>query len=672
LVAISAQMSLKLMRAAALLDTDPAAALRAAGQILQEHPADAAASLLLGTAARRGGNAAAALEVLISLAQSQPESAVIQLELARAYAGVGDRARAVENLRKAVAVEPNLAEAWRELSTLLAKLGDLRGADIAYGRYSALAPTDPWLLEPAGAIAENRLDAAEQLLRRHLQKSPDDAHAMRMLADVVGRRERYSEAERLLLRCLQLVPGYSEARYDLAHSLLTQQRPTLVAPLVERLLSADPDHAAYLRLRAAYLSFIGQHPQALDIYEAQLATNADRAATWIQYGHELKAIGRQRDSVAAYRKATALAPTGGAAYWSLANLKTFRFESADVDAIRAALQSDTTRFEDRVNLEFALARALEDESRFAESFEHYAAGNDLRATATPYDSAASTTHVARTKSLLTREFFAARAGWGSFADAPIFIVGLPRSGSTLLEQILASHPQVEGTRELADIATLTRQLGQSNGERDPEAYLQALSKLNATDVAHLAERYLEETSIYRRSGRDRFTDKMPNNFLHIGLIHLMFPRAPIIDARRHPLACGFSCFKQNFASGQLFTYDLEKLGRFYRDYVELMAHYDAVLPPGRIHRVYYERVVADLDGEARSLLSYCSLPFYPACLQFYQNRRSVQTASSEQVRQPIFSEAVDHWRNYEPWLGPLKEALGNVAEQYPAAGPVAS
>jgi hypothetical protein len=379
----------------------------------------------------------------------------------------------------------------------------------------------------------------------------------------------------------------------------------------------------------------------------------------------LKAVGRKSDSIAAYRQAVALAPTSGAAYWSLANLKTFRFEPAELGALRANLQREDLPFEDRVNLEFALGRALEDHQQFAESFEHYAAGNSLRATAAPFDSARTTAHVARTKALLTREFFAARTGWGSFADAPIFIVSLPRSGSTLLEQILASHSQVEGTRELADITTIARQLGRSNDNADISMYLQALAKLSATDVAHLAEAYLEETSIYRRSGRERFTDKMPNNFLHIGLIHLMFPRAPIIDARRHPLACGFSCFKQNFASGQLFTYDLEKLGGFYRDYVELMEHYDAVLP-GRIHRVYYERVVADLDGEARRLLSYCSLPFEAACLQFYQNSRSVRTASSEQVRQPIFSEAVDHWRNYEPWLGPLKEALGDVIGRYPA------
>jgi tetratricopeptide (TPR) repeat protein len=652
-------MSLKLMRASALLDENPAAALEAAAQILHEDPSNAAARLLLGTAARRSGDAVAALEVLRQLAQAQPDSSVIQLELARAYDATGDRAGAVETLRKAVELQMDLAEAWRELSMHLAKLGDVRGCDVAHNRYSALAPPDPWLLEPAGKLAENRLDVAEQQLRSRLQEFPDDAHAMRLLAEVVERRERHDEAEKLLRRCLELVPGYSQARYDLAYSLLKQQRPTLVPALIDRLLDADPDNSAYLRLNASYLSFIGQHPRALAIYESQLQTQPKRAATWVQYGHELKAIGRRADSVNAYRQAISLAPKSGAAYWSLANLKTFRFEPAEIEAIRTGLHSENLPFEDRVNLEFALGRALEDQGQFAESFAHYAAGNALRAAAGPFDSEANSRHVARSRELLSREFFAARAGWGSQADAPIFIVGLPRSGSTLLEQILASHSQVEGTRELADIATLTRQLNRSGNELDRAAYLQTLGQLSAADVTRLAAAYLEATNIYRRSGRDRFTDKMPNNFLHIGLIHLMFPRAPIIDARRHPLACGCSCFKQNFASGQWFTNDLQKLGRFYREYVELMDHYDAALP-GRIHRVCYERVVADLEGEARRLLDYCSLPFEPACLRFHENRRSVQTASSEQVRRPIFSEGVDHWNNYEPWLGPLKDALGDL------------
>jgi hypothetical protein len=278
----------------------------------------------------------------------------------------------------------------------------------------------------------------------------------------------------------------------------------------------------------------------------------------------------------------------------------------------------------------------------------------------PYDSAKISAQIMRSKKLLTPDFFAQRRGFGSTAIDPIFIVGLPRAGSTLLEQILASHSLVEGTRELADIISIARGLGRKSNEMDDAAFLEALAALNAAEVAALADRYLDATRIYRRTGEPRFVDKMPNNFLYIGLIHLLFPRAAIIDARRHPMGCCFSCFKQHFAWGQRFTNDLADLGRFYRDYVDLMAHFDAVLP-GRVHRVNYEDVVKDLSGEVRGLLEYCGLPFEDRCLRFFENRRSIQTASAEQVRQPIFSEGVDQWRHFEPWLGPLEEALGDLA-----------
>jgi len=330
------------------------------------------------------------------------------------------------------------------------------------------------------------------------------------------------------------------------------------------------------------------------------------------------------------------------------------------------LQREDLKPHDRVDLEFSLGKVLEDERRFAESFEHYAAGNALRRKGVNYDADKISWHVRRSKEIYTPQFFADRVHFGSQAEDPIFVVGLPRAGSTLLEQILASHSRVEGTRELAEMVAIARGLATKNGEADEGRAFEALCSLDAAQVAALADRYLAETRIYRRGGAPRFIDKMPNNFLHIGLIHLMFPRAAIIDARRHPIGGCFSAFKQHFASGQLFTYDQVDLATFYRDYVELMAHYDAVLP-GRIHRVYYERVVADLSREVHRLLEYCGLPFEDQCLRFYETRRGVQTASSEQVRQPIFAESVDQWRHFEPWLGPMKEALGDLVERYPEA-----
>src|ERR1700744_2668844 len=661
-----ADVNLELMTASALLDADPAPAGRAAGEILSHNPGNAAASLLLATAARKLGNPALALEVLEGLARSQPAAAPVRLELARAYREAGRDEDSVAALREALSIEPALAEAWRELSAQLAAAGDARGADEAYERYAATAP-QPWkLVEPSVALAGNRVAAAESMLRRILREAPHDVAAMRMLADALARREAYAEAEKLLHHALGLAPGYSAARYELACLLLKQQKSFGVLPLVERLLQFDPKNALYRDLLASVFSMTGEHARAIEVLEALVAEADAGYAEWLNYGLALKTAGRTQESIAAYRSAMALEPARGEAYWSLANLKTFRFDAAEIHAMRSALLREDLKSEDRINLEFALGKAREDEHRFAESFEHYAAGNALRRKGVNYDAGKVSLHVQRSKEIFTPQFFADRAHFGSQAPDPIFIVGLPRAGSTLLEQILASHPQVEGTRELAEMIAIARGLATKNGEADEGRALEAVCSLDAAQAAALADRYLAETMIYRCRSAPRFIDKLPNNFLHIGLIHLMFPRAAIIDARRHPIGGCFSAFKQHFASGQLFTYDQADLARFYRDYVELMAHYDAVLP-GRILRVHYEQVVADLPGQVHRFLEYCGLPFDEQCLLFHEPRRAVQTASSEQVRQPIFAGGVDQWRRLEPWLGPLKEALGDLAERYPEA-----
>jgi predicted Zn-dependent protease len=655
----NAELDFKLIRASTLLESDPAGAARVAGEILKDRPAHAGASLLLATAARGLGDVAVALQVMQGLANQQPDSPTIQLELARAQRASGNRAAAVAALRRAVELEPNLADGWRELSDELAAAGDSRGADSAYARYAAAKPVAPWLGEAATALAENRPVVAEQLLRRLLKDSPGDVEAMRLLAKAVAHQERYVEAEEFLHECLTLAPGDSAARCDLATLLLEIQKPAQVAALIARLLEFEPGNLEYRKLEAAYLSFIGQHRRALDILKSVVDESPSVTTAWINYGHELRAAGKQRESVEAYRKAIAITPTSGAAYWSLANLKMVRFDAADRYAMQAALGREDLRQGDRVDMEFALAKALEDEANYAEAFEHYASGNALRSAIVPCDPTKTRHLMAQSKKIYTPQFFAERDGWGSEASDPIFIVGLPRSGSTLLEQILASHSRVEGTRELADINAIAGNLGDARRAWDISAYVDSIATLRAKDIKALAERYLSETRIYRVSGQPRFIDKMPNNFMHVGLIHLMFPRASIIDARRHPMGCCFSCFKQHFGRGQLFTYDMEKLGTYYRDYVSLMAHFDSVLP-GRVHRVMYEDVVAHLETTVRKLLYYCKLPFENKCLTFYENNRGVQTASSEQVRRPIFSEGLDQWRHFEPWLGPLKQALGDL------------
>jgi hypothetical protein len=334
--------------------------------------------------------------------------------------------------------------------------------------------------------------------------------------------------------------------------------------------------------------------------------------------------------------------------------------------MRSQLRRPDLTMEDQLHLNFAMGKALEDRREYSVSFEHYALGNHLRRTQLRYRADEMSTHVQRVKSSFTAQFFAERMSHGAAAPDPIFIVGLPRSGSTLLEQILSSHSQVEGTMELPDIAGIARSLSDTGRKSQIPGYATVLKALSADECRELGERYISQTRIQRKTAAPFFIDKMPNNFAHIDLIQLALPRAKIIDARRHPLGCCFSGFKQHFARGQGFTYSLEDIGRYYRDYVELMAFFDAVLP-GRIHRVIYESMIEDTESEVRRLLEYCGLPFEDSCLRFYENERAVRTASSQQVRKPIFREGVDHWRHYEPWLDPLKKSLGPVLEAYPAA-----
>ena len=431
-----------------------------------------------------------------------------------------------------------------------------------------------------------------------------------------------------------------------------------------KLLVLEPHHPGYNNLKAAILVRIGEYQQSIEIYETVLAAYPELPKIWMSYGHALKTKGREPESIAAYRKSVALQPHLGEAYWSLANLKTFRFSAEDLEAMRSAQRSADLSEEDRFHLHFAMGKALEDAHAFAQSFDEYARGNRIRRNGIRYIADELTEHVRRSKALLTREFFEQRRAYGAEAADPIFIVGLPRAGSTLLEQIISSHSQVEGTMELPDIPAIAKKLS-GVSSRSGSKYPEVLAKLSAQECRALGEEYLKRTRIQRKSDAPRFIDKMPNNFTHVALIHLILPNAKIIDARRHPLACCFSGFKQHFARGQHFSYDLTDIGRYYRDYVELMAHFDAVLP-GRIHRIIYESLVADTEREVRALLGYCDLAYEDACLRFYENDRAVRTASSQQVRQPIFRDALEHWRHFDPWLLPLKQALGPVLEAYPA------
>ncbi|MEO7240779.1 MAG: sulfotransferase [Sphingomicrobium sp.] len=513
----------------------------------------------------------------------------------------------------------------------------------------------PRLIEAAAALHDNRLDIAERLLKAYLKDDPFDARAIRMLAELAARIGRLKDAETLLRRAVELAPGFTAARANLALVLGRTGRPAEALELLDAVFEAEPEAAGHLNLKAATLGRLGDFEQAIALYETVLERAPNQPRVWLSYGHMLKTIGRQADGVAAYRRAIAIKPALGEAWWSLANLKTVRFDAADIAAMHAALDSDALEPEDRFHLDFALGKAMHDAKRPGEAFAHYAQGSALRRTHHPYRAADITRTVDRSIAAFTAAVLATPGG--SDARDPIFIVGMPRAGSTLVEQILASHPEVEGTSELPDLPAVARQ---------PKNYPQSAVELGPDERRAAGEEYLRRASVQRRTERPLFVDKLPNNWLFVPFIQWVLPNAKIIDARRHPLGCCLSNFRQHFARGQDFTYDLDDLGRYYADYVRLMAQVDAALP-GRVHRVIYERMVDDTEAEVRALLDYCGLPFDPACLAFHETERAVRTASSEQVRRPIYRDATDEWRAYDAYLGPLKRALGPVIEAYPAA-----
>jgi len=577
-----------------------------------------------------------------------------------------DAAAAEAQAREILKVVPEHPQTLRLLGAALRRQGDTEAAEAAYLRSVKASVGDPELVKAATALCENRLSVAEQTLRAVLKARPTDVAAIRMLAETGARLGRYDDAENLLARCVELAPGFTAARHNYATVLYRQNKAEAAIAEIDRLLAEDSRNPGYRNLKAAALTRIGEYEQAIDLYGSVLKDQPGQAKVWMSYGHALKTVGRQAEAIEAYRRCVALAPRFGEAWWSLANLKTVSFDDADVAAMAGQLRRADLTDEDRFHLEFALGKAREDAGQFEASFGHYERGNALRRQGLDYEAEEISGQVRRARALFTPEFLEARAGQGCPAPDPIFVVGLPRAGSTLVEQILASHSQVEGTQELPDIIAMVRRLGGKAKRSSESRYPEVLAELSADDLRALGEEYLARAQVHRKLGRPFFIDKMPNNWAHTGLIQLILPNAKIVDARRHPLGCGFSGFKQHFARGQGFTYDLADIGRYYADYVELMAHVDAVLP-GRVHRVIYERMVADPEGQTRALLDYCGLPFEDACLKFYENDRAVRTASSEQVRRPIFTDAADHWRNYDPWLGPLKAALGTVLDAYPEA-----
>ena len=638
-------------------------AAAAARRLVEKQPNNAQSLYRLAVCHRYLGERNSACETLDELARIAPDFARLWQERGHLAKIAGDDAAAIAAYREAVRRNDALAASWRNIEAL----GDNRAAAEANSWLRYLASLPPPLLRARGLRNEGRVGQAERLCRNFLKQHPRHIEAMRLLAAIGVGHGIYEDAEFLLESAMAFAPDHRGALVDYINVLHKRQKFRKSLAAAERLLSSDRNSPANHLIYANQAMAAGDFARALDIYDDVLAANphsplARDENVWLTRGHALKTAGRVRDAVAAYRQAARLRPEFGDAWWSLANLKTYRFHAAERDRLATLVDTPGIAVADRVHLLFALGKALEDEANHADSFARYAEGNAARRRQLGYDARRMTERLDLQRQVCQRPFFRARAGGGCDAPDPIFVVGLPRAGSTLLEQILASHSAVDGTLELHHIGAYAAKLdGRRNKDETPR-YPGALASLTAADRRALGERYLDETRIHRR-GAPRFVDKMPNNFRHLGLIHLILPNAKIIDARRHPLACCFSNFKQLFASGQEFSYSLEDLGAYYRDYVALMAHWDEALPPGRVLRVRHEEVVADLQGQVRRLLAHCELPFEPACLRYWETERFIRTPSAEQVRRPINRDGLHHWRRYERHLQPLKHALGECLEE---------
>jgi predicted Zn-dependent protease len=659
-------LDLQIRRVKSLLTASQFDAARAAAEeLLPQAPENRDLLYMLAVSRRYLGKIPAALETLAKLESLFPAYGRLFQERGHCYVALRAAEPAIEAFTRAVALNPSLPASWDALQKLLAMLGRTREADRAAREMAMLATLPAEIVTAFSMFADDEIHDAERVVRRYLLTHGNHVEGMRLLAQIGMKLDVADDAELLLAKVLDMAPEHDVARYEYALALLQRHKHVQALAEIEKLLAKEPQNPVYRTTHATICTGFGQYEQAIPLYRQLLRETPHEAGLHLSVAHALKTVGRTEEAISAYRAAATARPSYGEAYWSLANLKTYRFSDAEIAAMRAQESSQRTGAVDRYHFCFALAKALEDRASYAESFALYERGNALKKIECRYRPEPLERNARLQAQVCTGEFFAARKGLGANSPAPIFIVGLPRSGSTLIEQILASHSLVEGTMELADIPRLVQDLqGRETRDGIPR-YPGVLAELNADELRRLGEKYLHDTLVYR-SGKPYFIDKMPNNFRHLGLIHLILPNAKIIDARREPLACCFSNYRQLFASGQQFTYSVEDITRYYRMYLELMAHWDEVLP-GRILRVQHEELVADLAGSVRRILDFCGLPFEGACLDFHRTRRNIHTASSEQVRRPINRDGVDQWRHFDPWLGAFRLAL-NIPGQSEGPG----
>ena len=604
-----------------------------------------------------------ALALLDRLEALYPHYSLMHQERGLCFVQRRDAPKAIESLLWAVNINSALPGSWNMLEGLYRLTGDSANAATAAAHVATLKALPPVVVQAYALFHDGELALAEPMIRDFLLTQGDHPEAMRLLAKIGLAHDVLDDAELLLTAVLEKAPDFRAARHDYAETLVRRHKYGEARAQIERLLSEDPANMDFIMLAATTAISLGEQDRAMALYRGMIADAPDNPDVYLWLGHALKTAGEVETGVTAYRRAGFARPDFGDSFWSLANLKRYRFTDDEIGRMRAAEMLPRIAPPDRYHLSFALGKAYEDGGDFAESWRYYAQGNALKRAESRYRPEIIETNTRLQIATLTKPFLAARAGWGNPAPDPIFILGLPRAGSTLLEQILASHSQVEGTQELAEVQRAVIGLNGRDNDIDDPRYPGVLAELTPQDFIRMGETYLRDTKIHRVQGKPYFIDKMPNNFRHVGLIHLMLPNARIIDARREPMSCCFSNLKQLFAQGQEFTYSIEDIARYYRTYLDVMEHWDRVMP-GRVLRVHHEDVVEDLQGCVARILAHCGLPFEQACVDFHKTERSVRTPSSEQVRQPIFRDGLDQWKKFEPWLGPLEQALGDAVTRY--------
>ncbi|KCZ89877.1 tetratricopeptide repeat-containing sulfotransferase family protein [Hyphomonas jannaschiana] len=633
------------------------AASKITGDILATQPQNRDALYMAAVCARYQNRHDDAFARLAELKAASPDYGRAWQEEGHLRRKLGDNAGALTAFERATRYNPSLIASWNAQADLHTAAGNPVAASSAQAQAQRLQTLPRELLAVTNHIHEGRIFRAEEIARAFLQRNPTHVEGMRLLADIGSRLGVQEDADFLLESAVELAPDNIQLRLDYIQVLRKRQKFAAALEQAQILMDRDPDNPVFQSHYAIESMQAGDYETALDYFERVLSVLPDDPATLVSRGHALKTYGRTDDAITSYRRAAEVAPGHGDAWYGLANLKTYRFSDAELTAMEAAAASPDLDHASRIHIAFALGKAREDRKDYDKAFAAYASGNALKHQTVRYTTEQMQAELSAQKTHCTRDLFEKQSGKGCPAPDPIFIVGLPRAGSTLIEQILASHPQVDGTLELPNILSLAHRLRGRSQITDRDRYPRILHEMSAEDLCALGEDYIENTRIHRQ-GAPFFTDKMPNNFRHIGLIHLILPNAKIIDARRNPMDCCWSGFKQLFAEGQEFTYSLDDIGHYYRAYVDMMAYWESVLPPGRILRVQHEDVLDDLESQVRKLLDYCGLPFDERCVNFHQTERAVRTASSEQVRRPINKAGLEQWRPYEAHLGPLKSALG--------------